>query len=183
MCSCCSLLFPLPPSPSPSLPFSSPLLPPPFSSPLVLHNSLLPLPSLPHSCITILPPSLPPSHPLPSSPLPSPPLFPPIPSLLHTWLSSRSTWMSSVPPRMNTSLESRWGRTTNSVDFHESSTYIQNEIPLQITSVMHVDKDVSSFTLLILPCRPPVFTVSTNRRRNWVALETRPALQSLKTYC
>ena len=32
------------------------------------------------------------------------------------------TWMSSVPPRMKTSLVSRWERTANSVVFHESST-------------------------------------------------------------
>ena len=38
-------------------------------------------------------------------------------------LSSRFCWISSVPPRINTSLESLWGSTINSVAFHESSTY------------------------------------------------------------
>ena len=37
-------------------------------------------------------------------------------------LSSSNTWISSVPPRINTSFESLWGKTMNSVDFHESST-------------------------------------------------------------
>ena len=43
--------------------------------------------------------------------------------LTLTILSSRSTWMSSVPPRMKTSFESRWFRTTKSVVFHASSTW------------------------------------------------------------
>ena len=37
-------------------------------------------------------------------------------------LSSKSCWMSSVPPRMNTSFDSLCGRIINSVAFHESST-------------------------------------------------------------
>ena len=35
--------------------------------------------------------------------------------------------MSSVPPRINTSFESLCGRTTNSVTFQASSTYIQRQ--------------------------------------------------------
>ena len=42
-----------------------------------------------------------------------------------TWLSSNKACISSVPPRINTSLESRCGKTTNSDDFHESSTCLK----------------------------------------------------------
>ena len=43
-------------------------------------------------------------------------------------LSSKSCWMSSVPPRMNTSFDSLCGRIINSVAFHESSTWGDEKI-------------------------------------------------------